>query len=122
MQELGDVFYRLFGGDDIVPSDFVAGFKLVSEWQKATGQYSEESLLKNTTPLGMGHYISTYHHRLHPNTAIADVPLYHSIQHHMKYCIGSYGWPIMQLTHPVTSLCRMMGMIILIVLLCLYSL
>ena len=52
-QDLGDAFYTLFGGEDLVPSDLVAGMQLVRQWQKDTKQYSEENLFKNTKPLGM---------------------------------------------------------------------
>ena len=59
-QDLGDAFYTLFGGEDLVPSDLVAGMQLVKQWQKDTKQYSEENLLKNTKPLSTCRYSRPY--------------------------------------------------------------
>ena len=39
-------------GEDMTPSDVLAGLRLVHQWQKETGLLKPEYLQKNSTPLG----------------------------------------------------------------------
>jgi hypothetical protein len=76
--KLAFTFQDLFGGEDFVPGDILAGIRLVRSRQQKEQQNKPRPCLAKSTPL-----VSN------------DVSLFQDLQYFFRYSLGAYGWPLL---------------------------